>query len=126
LYSTVEFGVCLHPAALKITNQENQLNYRIWSAQSNLVFGWLNLVGLGVCEVLSSKHPSDWAWRWSAPADPREAERLIQSSMNCELSHLKHLLTYVPEFRSERNLLPLVERAYNLRNPLAHHALIYY
>ena len=126
LYSTVEFGACLHPAALKILSQEHQLDHRIWLAQSNLVLGWVNLVRLGVCELLSSKYPSDWAWRWSPPTDLRESERLMQSSMNCDLSHLKHLLTHVREFRSERNLLPLVENAYNLRNPLAHHALISY
>jgi hypothetical protein len=50
----------------------------------------------------------------------------MESSMNCDLSHLKHLLTHVREFRSERSLLPLVERAYNLRNPLAHHAIVSY
>jgi hypothetical protein len=126
LCSTVEFGACLHPAALKILGQEHKLDHRIWLAQSNLVFGWVNLVRLGVCELLSSKHPSDWAWRWSPPTDARESERLMQSSMNCDLSHLKHLLTHVREFRSDRELLPLVERAYNLRNPLAHHALISY
>ena len=46
--------------------------------------------------------------------------------MNCDLSHLKHLLTHIREFRSERDLLPLVEKAYNLRNPIAHHALVSY
>jgi hypothetical protein len=126
LYSTVEFGACLHPAALKILGQEAQLDHRIWLAQSNLVFGWVNLVRLRVCELLSSKYPSDWAWRWSSPTDAKESERLMQSSMNCELSHLKYLLTRVREFRSERNLLPLIEKTYNLRNPLAHHTLVSY
>jgi hypothetical protein len=126
LYSTIEFGDCLHPAALNFLGQEHQLDHRIWLAQSNLVFGWVNLVRLGVCELLSSRYPSDWAWRWSPPTDARESERLMQSSMNCDLSHLKHLLTHIREFRSERALLPLVEKAYNLRNPLAHHALISY
>jgi hypothetical protein len=126
LYSTVEFGACIHPAALKILNHEHQLDHRIWLAQSSLVFPWVNLVRLEVCQLLSSKHPSDWAWRWSPPTDARESERLMQSSMNCDLSHLKHLLTHVREFRAERHLLPLVEKAYNLRNPLAHHALISY
>jgi hypothetical protein len=126
LYSTVELGACLHPAGLKILGQGHQLDHRIWLAQSSLVFGWVNLVRLGVCELLSSKYPSDWAWRWSPPTDPREAEHLMQSSMHCDLGHLKHLLTHVREFWPERALLPLVEKAYNLRNPLAHHTLISY
>jgi hypothetical protein len=124
LYSNRECGVSLHPAALQMLKQEHQVDHRLWLAQSSLVLGWLNLVRLEVCEDLSSKYPSDWAWRWSPPTDAREAERLRQSSMHCELSHLKYLLTYVSEFRTERRWLPLVERAYNLRNPLAHQSLV--
>jgi hypothetical protein len=126
LYSNIEFGVCLHPAALRMLRQDYLLDHRLWVAQSNLILGWLNLVRLAICERLSSRYPSDWAWRWRSPTDAREAERLKQSSLNCELSHLKHLLTYIPEFRGERYWLPLVEKAYDLRNALAHQALVSY
>jgi hypothetical protein len=124
LYSTVDGGICLHPAALQITHREHQLNHRLWAAQSSLVLSWLNLVRLRVCEILSAKYPADWARRWSLPTDSRQAERLDESSMHCEWSHLKHLLANQYELRSERGLLPLVEKAHTLRNRLAHQLLV--
>lgn len=129
LYATLEEGVRLHPAAVRLLGQKYsgkdkdrrnfRLNHMVWQAQNSLCYGLLNEARLILNEVIDDTETPDWTSRVKAVTVERE--ELSKSNLTCEIGHLRQLLDAGHLTVFQTSLRESVAKMNSVRKHLAHY-----
>lgn len=118
---TSEYGIELHAAVLAVLNRYDELKYRLWRGQVQLLLPLINKVRLRLCEILTHKYGSDWPKWYSKHFDnDDEYNRVCQNPLTCELGPLERILDETSSLHMDQSWFPL-RYIRSIRNKIAHY-----
>lgn len=126
VYTTVEYGIEIHPSVLALCHMEEQLIHRLWRGQAELILPLIDQIRLRLCEHLTTKYGARWPTRWELPESPEEQEAVIENPLAAEWGYLTWLLKSRGELRAEHRWASVSATARRVRNQIAHYQPIHY
>lgn len=126
MHRTHEHGLELNTAALQVLGHHEAVRHRIWRGQAALLMPLIDSVRMRLCRHMTKVYKRGWAIRWELPKEDRELVAIQESDYGCELGFLYHLLyTHSKdELKAQREWVPLIRLARDIRNDLAHYKSI--
>jgi hypothetical protein len=102
-----------------------QIEKRMWRGQVSMLLPAVDTIRLYICDRLTDNYGLDWPLSFP-PKEPEELQRVKNNPRASQLGHLLHTIQYHRQFAEERKYIPLVKRAKEIRNELAHYRPINY
>lgn len=126
VYTTVEYGIEIHPSILALRDMTEQIVHRVWRGQAELVLPLIDQVRLRLCDHLTRQYGEDWTTKWGLPDSAEQQEAIKDSPYAAEWGYLDWLLKSRSELRAESNWTSVASSARRLRNQIAHYQPVRY
>jgi len=122
IIGSYDFGIESHPVALAKSSLHEQLRYRMWRGQSQLLLPLINQVRLHACSQLTKQLGTEWFNQFPPPIGDGELDRLKASSLDAEFGYLRILAKRNPRVLELTNLRPeFIIATWDVRNDLSHY-----
>jgi hypothetical protein len=128
LSHTPEYGWEVHSALLAGLPDKSDLSYRYWRGQAQLLLPLVEQVRLYVIKSMSAHLGTGWVTRWISTQHTSKREEISDDPYSVEWGQLRYLFRHPPtDFPA--HLMPLkalVNKAWSIRNDIAHYKPITY
>lgn len=124
-HGSEEHGVEFTATALAVLDERTDLRHRMWRGQAALLLPHLDHLRISVCRELSATRGTDWPIRLGSHLFAGEERTRVETNpLATEFGPLEIILRESPR-AADRRFHPVVKRARNLRNRLAHYQPIF-